>query len=279
MSANPVFYVDGPEPIVPKHRLVDIPGVLRPGDDPHWQLGVHVWPYPTDAPVGWDPCGEGTYRLKDEASEQPDNPQFSSLTMVGVESCSTFTVHNQDEYKARATKVFNAGYSAVLEEQLISGVYVTAPYLGDANVDLINSGTAVSATTGLAALENAIGDTRRGGLIIADPATVTAWAAQYLVYEDASTGQLRTAPGTLVVSAQGAIGLFPDGEAAPGFGESWAWATGMVHAFVGLPYVLPEDVKQALARDVNLITYRAEASGVVYWDGTLQAAVLIDWSS
>lgn len=279
MSANPVFYVDGPEPIVPQHRLVDLPGVLMDaGEDRHWQLGVKVWPYPIDGPTGWDPCSEGTFRLKEEAATQPDNPEFSSMTIVGVESCSTFTVHNQDEYKARATKVFDAGYSAIVEQQLIAGTFVTAPYLGDANVDLVNSGTAVTAATGLAALENEIGATHRGGIIIADPAVVTAWAAQYLVYEDSRTGRLRTAPGTPVVVAQGAIGLHPDSEPAPAFGHSWAWATGMIHAFVSDPYVLPEDVKQALQRDVNLITYRAEASAVVYWDTGLQAAAQINWS-
>ena len=131
----------------------------------------------------------------------------------------------------------------------------------------------------LAALENAIGETHRAGIIIADPATVTAWAAQYLVYEDSRTGRLRTAPGTPVVVAQGAIGLHPDSEAAPAFGNSWAWATGMVHAFVGDPYILPEDVKQALDREVNLLTYRAEASGVVYWDTALQVGVQVDWTS
>lgn len=279
MSANPVFYVDGPQPIVPKHRLVDLPGVVISTDDPHWQLGVKVWPYPTDPPTGWDPCGEGTFRLKDEPSEQPANPEFSSMTIVGVESCSTFTVHDQESYKARATRVFEAGYSAVVEEQLVMGTFVTSPYLADTNATLINSGTAMGSVAALAALENQIAATRRGGVIVTDPAVVTTWASQHVLREFPD-GTLRTENGTPVVAAHGAVDAFPiDIGAEPAFGYSWAWATGMIHAFVGDPYVLPEDVKQALERDINLITYRAEASAVAWWDTALQVGVLVDWTS
>jgi hypothetical protein len=278
VSANPVFYVDGPRPIVPKHRLVDVPGVVIRTNDPHWQLGVKVWPYPDDPPVGWDPCSAGTYRVKDGASDQPDNPEFSAMTIVGVESCSTFTVHDQEAYKDRARRVFDAGYSAVIEEQLIAGTWVTSPYLGDSNVDLINSGDAIGSLAAIAALENEIGATHRGGIIIGDPATVTAWTSLHVVFEDAA-GVLRTALGTPIVSAQGAIGLHPDGETAPSFGFGWAYATGMIHAFVGDPYVLPESVKDALDRESNLLEYRVEASAVAYWDTELQAGVLVDWTS
>ncbi len=278
MSANPVFFVNGPQPIVPKHRLVDLPGVVLPGDDPHWRLGVRVWPFQTDPPTGWDPCSEGTYRVKEEPTAQPENPEFAALTIVGVESCSTFSIHNQEEYKARAISVFEAGKSAVIEEQLIAGSFVTAPYLADSDVDMVNSGTAVGSVAALAALENEIALTRRGGVIITDPAVATAWTSNYLLEEDAQ-GTLRTINGTPVIAAHGAVGLRPDGESAPTLGYSWAWATGMIHAFVGDPYVLPEDVKQALERETNLITYRAEAPALVYWDTELQVAVQVDWTS
>ena len=43
--------------------------------------------------------------------------------------------------------------------------------------------------------------------------------------------------------------------------------------------MLPENVAEALERQTNLITYRAERTYVVDWDLCLQAAVLVDWSA
>jgi len=280
VSANPVFFVDGPRPVVPTRRLLDVPGVRVPVTDNHALLGIRVWPHPTDVPVGWDPCSEGTFRPKDSASANPESPEFSPVVAVAVEACSTFTVHNQTEYQDRVRAVLEAGLSQVAEQVLISGPGGTAanPYVAE-TTNLLNGGAAVNPATGLAAIENELASTFRDGLIIADPATATAWAAQYLVFEDSASRTLRTAIGTPVAVANGAVDAHPDTVGAPAFAHSWAWAVGPTRVLVGDIEIVADNVKESLDREINLIEYRAEASLIPYWDNTFAAAVQIDWST
>lgn len=277
MSANPIFFVNGPPPVPPKYRLLDTVRVVTP-DDPRWQNGVRVWGYPSDVPVTWDPCSDGTFRTKDDGTPPP-TPEFGAYVVNVGESCSTFSIHNQEEFQQRAASILRAGVSYAIEKELATGNTMgnAYPALKDTNATILNGGTAVGSKTALAMLEDAIAGSGRAGVILATPGTVSAWGEFRLNEQD---GRLVTTVGTPVAAAGGLIGVVPDDSpAALGEGEAWAWATGPISVFLGNPYLLPDNIKQALDRENNVITYRAEQSAVAYWDTSLQVAVKVDWTS
>ena len=158
---------------------------------------------------------------------------------------------------------------------LATGVFVpTNPYMGDADVDLLNGGDVTDGQAALALLEDAIGATGRQGLIHASAAVVTSWDAIGFTLVE-SGGILRTKRGTPVVVGDGYIGTKPDGTPALEDVEAYAYATGPVQVRRSEMFMLPENVSEALERQTNLITYRAERTYVVDWDNLgLQAAVL-----
>ncbi len=277
MVYGPPFAIDGPVPVAPPYRLMDTATIL-PFGDPHWQNGVQVYPFPLDMPDAVTPCLEGTFRDK-EAGDGWPLPIFGPFTVYLPESCSSMSITSQEEFKARAELVLGATESFPVERQLATGLYVpTNPYIGDSNVDILNGGLATDGQAGLALLEDAIGATGRQGLIHASPAIVTSWDAIGFTLVE-SGGILRTKRGTPIAVGDGYIGTKPDSAAALGDAEAYAYATGPVQIIRSDVFMIPEDVRDALDRETNLITYRAERTFVVDWDTALQAAVLIDWSA
>lgn len=272
MVYGPPFAIDGPVPVAPPFRLLDTATIL-PFSDPHWQNGVQVYPFPYDIPDATTPCLEGTFRDKG-AGDGWDLPIFGPFTIYLPESCSSMSITSQEEFKARAELVLGATESFPAERQLAAGSFVpTNPYIGDANVTILGAG-AESSQEALAFLEDAIGATGRQGLIHAPPSIITAWARDFLVFRDGQ--RLVTPNGTPVVSGDGYIDTKPDGTPALGATEQYAYATGPVQIIRSEVFMTPETVREALDRETNLITYRAERTLVANWDTALQAAVLID---
>jgi hypothetical protein len=122
-------------------------------------------------------------------------------------------------------------------------------------------------------LEETIGVTRRMGMLHFTPAIVSALQA----FPVGGDMRLVTANGTPVVSGMGYQDIDTPFLDTPTATEDWAFATGPPRVFLG-PVVLTS-VRDTLERDTNVLTFRAERYVLAMWDGVLQAAALIDWST
>lgn len=271
--------LDGPPPVRPKFGLLDVATILPPSADPHWMNGGTVRGYSTDLPYGWAGClggGQGSGAVKDKGSGL-DFPTFGPFTVVLPVTCSAFSSRPDDEFRTRALAAFEAKEGWAVERQLVEGAWQELnPFLANSNADVLASGAAVSAVEGLALLENAIGATAEGGVIHADQATATAWAQWSLLIRDSNV--LRTMLGTPVAVGGGYIGAQPEGEAAAGADQGWAFASGQIVIRRDADEVIPGTLGEALDRSTNEVTEYAERHYLMSWDVELQAAVLIDRS-
>jgi len=273
--------VDGPLPVAPKRCLLSVPGVLQDtsslpeSERSRWMNGVSVYGYPDGLAEVWDPCASGTYGDKSDASSF-NTPDFASFVAYLPITCSSFSLaHDPEGFGKRAEIALDAIVSYAVERALSQGAPMTTnPYLADANVDVLASGAAVTPNAGLAYLEDAIGQTARAGMIHATPGVVTSWFASFPLPENEST--LYTPAGTVVSSGGGYAGATPTGESAAAAGQSWAYATGPVKAWVAPETML--NIRDVLERGSNDVPFRAERYVLVEWDVSLQAAVLIDWA-
>jgi len=271
-AIGPALDLDGPLPVAPEYRLLSVPGVVQ-GVAGRELNGVNVWGYPEDTPSLWEPCSAGTYRDKSEDSTW-QQPRFDGLVAYLPIMCSTITAA-PEEFAQRAEVTLNAVLSFGIEQALAQGVVgSTNPFFGDTNLTQLGGG-AVSAQAGLNYLENAIGQTGRGGMIHATPGTVSAWNFVNLLTEGEV---LRTANGTPVVSGGGYINTDPSGLTGsdPSVGQEWAFATGPVRVFLADGPSL--EVSEYVDRSDNTVIYRAERYFLAEWDTSLQVGTLIDWT-
>lgn len=285
--------LDGPLPVAPAHSLLNTPGVVQEAgrgldgesiDIDRVLGGANVWMYPTGCSELWEPCSDGTYRVKDDASTQI-TARFDSFVVYKSITCSVFGMDNSalEDLARRAKVVLDATLSAGVERALAEGVAGSSnPFFGDTNVDDVTPtpGTAVSAGVALSLLENAIGATCRAGMIGATPATIA--ALQAFPVNGMEDNRLITANGTPIYSGDGLIGLTTSDLDEPDAGEDWMVAHGPVNVYLG-PIMFPTP-KQAVQRDINLVTFIAEAYVLAVWDGIGEdelaaAAVLVDWAT
>jgi len=270
-AVGPALDIDGPLPSPPEYRLLALPGVVQ-ADNSRVFNGINVWGYPSDVPSLWEPCSEGTFRLKgDEVTF--DTPRFDAFVAYLPFTCSTISA-DPAEFARRAEVVLEVTLSYAIEQALAQGIDgSTNPYLGDTNLTQLGGGT-ITAQAGLNYLENAIGATGRGGVIHATPGTVSAWN-----FVNLETGSfLSTANGTPVVSGGGYINTDPVGKTGsdPSVGQEWAFATGPIKVWLG-DVVVPT-VAEFVDHETNTATYRAERYALVAWDTSLQSGVLMDWT-
>jgi hypothetical protein len=276
VTFGPPFVIDGPLPVAPARSLLTAPGVLQDSGDDRWMNGAAVYGYPDGTPLLWDPCASGTYETKSDESSF-ETPDFAAFVAYLPITCSAISLASDPEgFAERAEKALDATISYAIEYALASGIPTLAnPFLGDANVDVLALGAAVTPMAGLSYLEDAIGDTARAGMIHATPATVSSWFATYPMPDPATT--LYTTSGNIVVPGGGYKGAVPYGESQPADGQAWAFATGPVKVWVSREPTF--NIEDVLDRAVNDVTFRAERYALVEWDTSLQAAVLIDWAS
>jgi hypothetical protein len=278
-AVGPALDLDGPLPVAPPHSLVNTPGVVVDRDGGRWLNGVNLYPYPIDTPSLWEPCasdaGEGTFRTKAEPDEQPGNPRFDSFVVYIPIMCSGIGMGEamMAEFADRAEAVLDATLSMGIESALANGVVgSTNSFFGDANVSVLNSGTAVSPRVGFSFLEEAIGSTGRQGMIHATPAVIGG-VPSLSFPEDG----MRTNNGTRVVSGDGYQGIDTPFLAAPSAKQDWIFATGPVEVRLG-PLEITT-ARESLDRSDNTLVFRAERYVLAVWDTALQSAVLVDWST
>lgn len=273
-AVGPALDIDGPLPVAPEYSLLSIPGVLIE-DEGRWMNGVNVYGYPADVPNTWEPCSTGTFRTKAEGDEQPQ-ARFDPIAIYIAITCTAMGMGSWREFASRAEVVLEATQSYAIEEAISQGVTLSAnPFLGDANLDILGGGAALTPEVGLRYLEDAIGATGRGGLIHATPAVVAAWGFDALQTEEEV---LNTVNGTPVAKGGGYIGADPVSGASPAAGQAWAFASGPVQVRLSPMQLIGDDINGTLDTSNNDVTFRAEKYALVEWDGALQAGVLIDWT-
>lgn len=283
-AVGPRLDLLGPRPCRPRHSLLETEGVVVDTDGGRWLNGVNLLGYPetgyidtgettVERPALWEPCSDGTFRVKAEGLERPQ-ALFDPFVAYLPVTCSTLGIAD-GELAEMAEAALDASLSFAVERALADGGLTnTNPYLGDGNLDLLGGG-AVSPGIALSYLEDAIGSTGRCGIIHATPATIA--ALQAFPLGDAGDERLVTANGTRVVSGDGYIGNRPEGEPVLGATEAYMYATGPVEVRLG-PSSIP-NLRTALDREINEVTFRAERPFLVTWDTALQAGVLVDWST
>ena len=288
-AVGPALDLRGPLPVAPPQSLLRTPifdetgdrvGVVVDTDATRVLNGVNVWMYPTGCSALWEPCSDGTFRVKEDESTQL-TPRFDSFVVYKTITCSTISVGANEvaqEFADRAAAVLDATLSAGVERMLAEGLVGSSnPFFGDANVQVLNSGTAVSPRVGVSFLEDAIGATCRQGILHLTPAVIAGLPAPFQ-----EEGTLMTANGTPVVSGMGYQGIDTPWLASPGDGEDWVFATGGVQVHLG-PLVMTT-LRESLDRAENVVTFRAEKYVLAIWDGIddeelAAAAVLVDWTT
>ncbi len=274
-AVGPAFSLDGPPPVAPPHSLLMQEGVVVERDATRVLNGVNVWAYPTGCPSLWEPCLDGTFRIKDDDSSQPTT-RFDSFVVYKAVTCSSIGLRDPEELFRRASAVLEATLSSAVEEALAAGVTSsTNPFFGDTNVDVLNSGTAVSPGVGLSYLEEYLGTECRLGMLHFTPAVVS--ALQAFPVGDAMDTRLITANGTPVVSGMGYQDVDTPYLSTPGATQDWAFATGPPRVYMGP--VAMTSLPDTLETSTNVLTYRAEMYVLAIWDDVLQGAALIDWST
>lgn len=284
---GPLYRIDGPPPVPPKYGLLQaassesvriIPDVDSGGID-RWGNGVEVYPYPDDLADTFDQCATGSnIHSKSKGTDVP-RPQFSAMTVYLAESCTSYKIWDQAEFKARAVTTLAAVEGAAIEKELMTGTNLPVnPHLSDGNGTFPWGNTATTVANGLAVLEIEIAKSGRAGLIHASPAVVSAASREYMVFNDPKSNVLRTVNGTVVIPGQGyADGSHPlGGHPGAGVAQDWIYATGPIDIRRSEIFVIPDDVSAALDRATNEIVYRAERYVLVDWDTVVQAAVLVD---
>ena len=274
MAVGPALDIDGPLPEAPEHSLLLTPGVLRGRDNTRVLNGVNVDGYPAGCPSLWEPCSDGTMRIKEEETGTIPGDRFDPFVAYQPVICSGIGLGNGNAKKLsdRIEQVLDATVSSAVESAIAGGVDGgNNPFIGDGDVDVI-SAAPVSPQVALGLLENAIARTCRKGMILATPATITSYGAFPLDPER----PLVTAAGTPVVSAGGLVDLDTPALPETSGTQDWMLASGPIHVYLGP--IEARDIEEALDRADNTVVFRAERWVVAFWDKAFQAAVKVDWS-
>lgn len=281
---GPLFYVNGPLPRPPRRNFVQAVNE-PPVEDAHAFNGIEVHGYIPDTGTVWGTCGAApSPDVKGEQLNPNPLPAFGPLTLYLAETCQMRSIMlaagegpTAAAFKARAAVTFAAIESAAIAHEFWTGEAIGNPALADGNADVLTSGP-TSPVRAIALLERAIADTGRFGMIHLSPElawTLTAVGSRD-IFEVARDGHLYTVNGTQLVIDAGYDGTAPVGETPSAGSIEWAYATGPVELIRDAPIIVPNDIREALDRDSNSITYRAERYAIPYWDTALQAAVEVD---
>lgn len=277
-NCGPRVVMDGPLPRPPRFNLLTVAiegGDVLDGDGSvteRWGNGVQLYPYPGDLPGGFDPEATGTLRVKDEGNPVP-LPSFNAFTAYQPIKCTAAGVDSDTAFRARAVAALAATEAWSAERQLAMGDPMDDnPYLGDTNADVL-SGTAETPLKALRLLEQAIAETGKAGVIHMGVGLATHLGD--ILWRDGTT--MRSPVGTPIAVGYGYEDAYPIDVGAPGDADHvWAFATGPVIYKLGVPFVNPQTIREALDRSNNDLVYRAERDVLVVWDTLLQAAVRAD---
>ena len=292
MGVAPRAVVSAPPATPPLHSLLSTATVVEEPDDVRWEAGFSFLPENCVEAQPWDPCvgppGDPS-RVKSDAEAMLEIVTYQPYVVETQVTCSTFGFQEFD-YVGRARRQLDAALSKAMELEFWEGALAaTMADAGNGNDPLISCTTtlnpetvpgvpdAVSPSVGLAMLVQALANCGPGsrGMIHATPFLVERWCHGDYLREQ--SGKLQTCTrGNLVISGSGYTGSPPTGLPPLGPDQAWAFATGPVFLRLGDVEVYPDTIAEALDRDTNDITYRAERTVSAVHDLCCCFAVLID---
>ncbi len=282
---GPTVRLDGPAPSPPRYSLLSVARIRLPGEgelanqspvDLHYLAGAEVWPYP-NAESGnvFNACATGTGRVKSGQQELPV-PTFASFTAYETIECTSRAIsEDYDLWAGRAVSALQATESFQVEKEISRGIKLPlSPHFTDSNVNVVD-GTGLSPERALAALVQSASQTGEEFVVHIDPATSVALTADVLIERD-GTGLRVIGTGSPVVVGYGYVNARASGGSAPDATHSWMFATGPIDVRRTEIEVVPGTVREAMDRQQNDITMRAERYYLVDWDTVLQDAVFVN---
>jgi hypothetical protein len=264
--------LDAPRPVAQRYGLLSVPGVLPEERRLRWANGVNTFGFPTQMPWTWDPCSEGTFRVKSEESDI-SSERFDPFGIGLTVTCSRLGA--PADLRDRLRAAFDATLSWAVERAVSQGSEVTSNgSLGDTNLTILGGG-AVTPDVGLSWLENSIGEKGVRGIIHAPSPVVSAWGFEKVRVEG---DHLVSPNGNFVAAGGGYIGADPAAGTSPAAGQSWAFATAGLEVRLTEPTIVGNEA-ESLDRALNDLVFRVESTALATWDAeVVQAGVLIDWT-
>ena len=270
-----------------------------------WVNGVAFDPEnclpPADPTWGECPEGEGVDPRVDPGTkvsgDHGDTVQYRPWYAWVGDKCSTLGSRSRD-VEAQVRRLYRASESRIMEAELESGTeaqlrgYPNNYLRNSASPSFVNITPGVGASSpllyALSALQEAIAAGQTGrGMIHATWPTVNLWFAGSALRREGTL--ILDAFDNIVIPGTGYTGASPDGSAGPPVdptGEtSWAYATGIVTTKrdtagpQGGIVVTPDELAEAVQRDVNDLEYRAERLVGAWWDACVHAAVNVNLCS
>lgn len=254
--------------------------------DTRWMGGIRYAPeecLPETDSVWWQ-CSTDDPGFEKESGAGNSIEEFTPMVAWAGDSCSPFG-WNERDFQGRARRKLLACESRIIEAELWTGAHAadaghdTNRFLEDGSlVEQLEGGVKTGYVSALAELEQALAECSCGGghMIHAQPRVVTTWSQNGLLTLSPDGTMIRTAMGTLVVPGAGYPGTGPDGEPDPTADRSWAYATGIVRVWRGPISIVPGTLGEAMDRDTNLVTYRAERTFAAVWDQCCHVGIHVD---
>jgi hypothetical protein len=222
-----VAIVPTPPLTVPPHSLVRAADTTH-DNDPDWEKGLTYAPEEPGGYVARAAMNCGTGDDVDHLSTVPDAVAYAPWEAEFHDPCELTVGYKPDEVTARLRRVVDATESYAIARELWAGEVATAfdlpnAYLGR-NPTILGGGAGLSPKRGIGLLEEAIGDSLRGGQAFLHVSR----AARPYFYELVKVGNLLyTNLDNVIVADSGYPGTAPDGEAGAD-GVAWIYATGPV---------------------------------------------------
>lgn len=205
-------------------------------------------------------------------------PTVDPFAIVVPDTCSTFGFTYAD-YQARALQKHRAWESYVIARQFWTGALIPNSFhlqAGGAVNDISPAtGAPLVANEALGALEEALGDCMTGavGMIYCSQRVFLSLFLAVGLYRLPSSSLVRTHMDNVVAVDAGFPGSGPNGEAATAT-QQWMYATAPAKIYRSDPVIYPTaadfasnpNAWQAVARDHNDVTFRAESLAAVAVD-------------
>ncbi|MFN2592943.1 MAG: hypothetical protein ABR532_08955 [Candidatus Dormibacteria bacterium] len=228
--------------------------------------------------------GTGSAEARDvcapEAKSEGENPSdlvdVDPFAVVVDDSCSTFGFTYGD-YQARALQKHKARESFIIAEQFWTGALSPSTFhlAYGGNVTDINGGTALAPPDAIDLMDQSLGQCLLGanGMIFCTPRVFLATFLSAGLYRPNNGRMVFTHMDTPVVPDYGFPGTAPDGTSADPTVE-WMYGTAAAKVYRSQPVVFPTEAQftsdpnrwQAVARDRNTVTFRAESIAAVVVD-------------
>jgi hypothetical protein len=223
--------------------------------------------------TAYDICEPG---VKAEGTNPPSKEQVDPFAVVVSDTCSTLGFIYAD-YQARALQKHRARESYIIAGQFWSGSLSPTTFhlaAGGAVTD-INPGQSVAAAEAVALLDKELGQCLQGarGMIFCSPRVFLNMFLSAGLYRPPNSRMIYTHMDTPVVPDAGFPGTAPDGTSGEPTTE-WMYATAPAKVYRSDPILYPSESDfvndqrkwQAVARDRNTVTFRAESLAAVVVD-------------